>query len=179
MKLRTLASALLLTATFAAAQSKRIYIAPDDHTDYMWSGDEEAYRQAFLEMIDYYLDLADKTASNPPDYQSRWHCDGTLWAWTYEHNKTPAEFARLIERIRDGHISLPLNALVSTYGGTPAEAVLRGMYYAGSLERRFGLKIPLAIANLKLIPVSLLPLGREIVDSDDVTTHGSEPDPLR
>ena len=33
--------------------------------------------------------------------------------------------------------------------------------------------IPLAIANLKLIPVSLLPLGREIVDSDDVTTHGS------
>ena len=39
--------------------------------------------------------------------------------------------------------------------------------------------IPLAIANLKLIPVSLLPLGREIVDSDDVTTHGSQPDPLR
>jgi alpha-mannosidase len=32
-------------------------------------------------------------------------------------------------------------------GGTPTDAVLRGMYYAGSLERRFGLKIPLAIAN--------------------------------
>ena len=29
--------------------------------------------------------------------------------------------------------------------------------------------IPLAIANLKLIPVSLVPLGREIVDSDDIT----------
>ena len=39
--------------------------------------------------------------------------------------------------------------------------------------------IPLAIANLKLIPVSLLPLGREIVDSDDVQTHGSQPGPLR
>ncbi len=30
--------------------------------------------------------------------------------------------------------------------------------------------IPFGIANFKLIPVSLLPLGREIVDSDDLTT---------
>ena len=136
----------LLAAALAAAQQRRIYIAPDDHTDYMWSGDEEAYRQAFVEMIDYYLDLADKTQANRPEHQSRWNCDGTLWFWTYEKNKTPAEFARLIDRVRDGHISLPMNALVSTYGGTPAEAILRGMYYAGSLERRFGIKIPMAIA---------------------------------
>lgn len=128
-------------------QQRRIYLAPDDHTDYMWTGDEEAYRQSFVKMLDYYLDLADKTKSEPPEFQSRWHADGSFWIWTYERNKPAAEFARLIERIRDGHISFPLNALVSTYGGTPTEAVLRGMYYAGSLERRFGLKIPLAIAN--------------------------------
>ena len=29
--------------------------------------------------------------------------------------------------------------------------------------------IPLALANLKLIPVSLMPLGKEIVDADAVT----------
>lgn len=29
------------------------------------------------------------------------------------------------------------------------------------------LGIPLALANLKLIPVSLMPLGKEIVDADD------------
>jgi len=34
--------------------------------------------------------------------------------------------------------------------------------------------IPLAIANLKLIPVSLLPLGRVIVDSDELA-HGGGP----
>ncbi len=136
----------LLFAANAGAQQKRIYLAPDDHTDYMWTGDEEAYRQAYVEMIDYYLDLADKTTGNASEFQSRWHCDGSLWFWTYEKNKTPAEFARLIDRVKDGHFSLPLNALVSTYGGTPAEAVLRGMYYAGSLERRFGFRIPLAIA---------------------------------
>ncbi len=130
----------------AAAQPKRIYIAPDDHTDYMWTGDEEEYRRAFVEMLDYYLDLADKTKGNPTEFQSRWHADGSIWLWTYERNKSAAEFKRLIERVRDGHISFPLNALVSTHGGTPMEATLRGMYYAGSLERRFGFRVPLAIA---------------------------------
>ena len=142
---KLLVSCILLAAS-AVAQQKRIYIAPDDHTDYMWTGDEEAYRQAYIEMLDYYLELADKTQSNPPEFQSKWHADGTLWLWTYEHNKTATEFARLMGRVKDGHISVPLNALVSTYGGTPAEAVLRGMYYAGSLERRFGVKLPMAIA---------------------------------
>ena len=38
-----------LPARSADAQ-KRICIAPDEHTDYMWTADEETYRQAFLEM---------------------------------------------------------------------------------------------------------------------------------
>ncbi len=143
LKLTVLA---LATVGLVAAQQTRIYIAPDDHTDYMWTADEEAYRQAFMEMIDYYLDLADKTQSNPQEFQSRWNPDGTLWYWIYEHNKTPAQFQRLMDRVKDGHFSVPLNALVATYGGTPTEAVLRGMYYAGTLERRFGFRIPLAIA---------------------------------
>ena len=31
--------------------------------------------------------------------------------------------------------------------------------------------IPLAIANIKLIPVSLMPLGKQIVDNDHVVTY--------
>ena len=27
----------------------------------------------------------------PSDQQSRFNCDGTLWLWTYEQNKTQAE----------------------------------------------------------------------------------------
>jgi len=89
---------------FAQSAPKRIYIAPDDHTDYFWSGDELQYRDAFLAMIDYYLDLADVTVDNPPEFQSRWNCDGSFWVWTYERNRTPAQFERLIGRVRDGHI---------------------------------------------------------------------------
>ena len=142
-----LASSLALpTSAAEPAPVKRIYIAPDDHTDYMWTLDEEGYRQAFVEMLDYYLDQIDATANNPPPYQARWNCDGSFWLWTYERNKPPQDFERLIARVRDGHISVPLTALASCYGGQPAEAVLRGMYYAGTLERRYQLRFPLALA---------------------------------
>ncbi|MGI8423203.1 MAG: glycosyl hydrolase-related protein [Chloroflexota bacterium] len=125
---------------------KRIYVAPDDHTDYMWTADEETYRQAFLETIDFYLDQADATASLPSHQQSRWNCDGSLWMRLYEQNRSAAEFERLIARIRDGHITVPLTPLLSCYGGMPAEAALRSMYYAGGIERRHNVRFPLALA---------------------------------
>jgi len=123
---------------------KRIYIAPDDHTDLFWSADLSTYERAFTEMLDYYLDLADQTQNEPPEFQSRWNCDGSYWVWVYERDKSQADFNRLIERMRSGHISVPLNALCICPGGTPAEAVLRGMYYPGKLERRHNLRLPIA-----------------------------------
>ncbi|MGH7946963.1 MAG: hypothetical protein ACREF9_18445, partial [Opitutaceae bacterium] len=128
-----LAAPLLMVALASAADApvpKRIYIAQDDHTDYMWSADEAYYRQAFLEMIDFYLDEMDRTAKRPKSEQCRWNCDGSLWMWTYEKNKPRADFERFIGRVRSGHMSVPLNAVVSCYGGMPAEAILRSMYYA-------------------------------------------------
>ena len=65
-------------------------------------------------------------------------------------------------------LALPLRSLPTGF---------KAMFYVTLAVTIIG--IPLAIANLKLIPVSLVPLGREIVDSDDVTTHGSQPNPLR
>lgn len=128
----------------AQPDPKRLYIAPDNHTDYFWAAGEDTYQQAFLEMIDYYLDLADATASEPPEHQSRWNCDGSFWMWAYEQNKSATDFQRLIDRIRSGHISVPLNALCVCLGGAPTEAVLRGMYYPGQIERRHNLRFKLA-----------------------------------
>jgi len=114
-----------LTQEFAG---KRIYIAPDDHTDLFWTAD----------------DLADQTQNESSEFQSRWNCDGSYWVWIYEKDKSQADFERLIDRIRSGHISMPLNALCVCLGGVPAEAVLRGMYYPGKLERRHKLRFPIA-----------------------------------
>lgn len=152
MNLRTVTLALLLpvialtSALTAHGQPKRFYIAPDDHTDYYWIADGEAYREAFLRMTDYYLDKMDETAGLPSDQQMRWSADGSFWMWEYERNRTPQQFERMIERVRDGHLSVPLNPLVLVNGGAPAEAVLRGMYYSGLIERRHNVRFPMAIA---------------------------------
>ena len=71
------------------ANPKRIYLAPDDHTDYYWTAGGATFQQAFLDMLDYYLDRCDSPADEPPEHQSRWNCDGSFWLWTYEQNKSP------------------------------------------------------------------------------------------
>ena len=153
--------ALLVAASFAVpchaadAPKTRIYIANDDHTDYMWTADAATYDRVFAEMLDFHLRLIDETAGNPSPFQSRFNADGAFWLWNYERRRTPAEFERLIARIRSGHVSVPYTALVSCYGGQPAEAVLRGMYYAGRLERRHGLRFSQAVA----MENQTLPLG--------------------
>jgi alpha-mannosidase len=129
--------------TFAQSQ-KRLYIAIDDHTDYMWTADEAKYDSAFVQMLDFYLDQIDSTKNNEPDFQARFNCDGSAWLKAYQKYRSPAQFNRLIAAIKSGHISSPLNSLVSTYGAQPTEAVLRGMYYAGSLERKHDLRFTLA-----------------------------------
>ncbi|MGE3468496.1 MAG: glycoside hydrolase [Pyrinomonadaceae bacterium] len=141
-----LALGLLAALWPGVSAQRRFYIAPDDHTDYFWIADDVTYRQAFISMIDYYLDKMDATQSNPSDTQMRWSCDGSLWMWEYEKAKTPQEFERFMSRIRDGHMSVPLNPLVLSQGGSPAEAVIRGMYYSGLIERRHKVRFPMAIA---------------------------------
>ena len=122
------------------AQQKKIYLAPDDHTDYMWSGDEETYKDAFLKTLDYYIKLNDSTANDPYQFQSKWNCDGSLWVYEYEKNRTPQQFAKLIEQIRTGKITVPLNTIASVHGIAPLEVTLRDMYYAGSLETKIWIK---------------------------------------
>ena len=55
----------------ALADHKRVYMAPDDHTDYFWSGTADQYAIWFAEMLDYYLDQADATKNEPSHLQSR------------------------------------------------------------------------------------------------------------
>ena len=129
----------------AGSLPNRYYIGNDDHTDYEWAADDATYRQAFLRMLDYYMTQAETTSTYPADSRGRFNCDGSVWVWEYEHQRTPAQFARLVSHLRDGTITMPLNTLVQLYGAMPAEAVLRSFYYAGRLERRTGLRFPMVV----------------------------------
>ena len=146
---------LILTTFDLLNAQDRIYLANDDHTDYYWRADGPTYHKAFIDMIDYYIRLADSTADERPEYQSRFTCDGSYWMWIYERNKSHDDFLRLIEKIKSGHINVPLNPLINLTGGVPAEAVLRGMYYPGRIERQYQLKFDMAFA----IENQTMPLG--------------------
>lgn len=123
----------------------RIYIANDDHSDYMWTADEAAYRTAFLEMLDYYVAQAEANAGAPSNRQGRFNTDGTLWIYEYERNRPAADILRLWTQIKAGRITVPMNVLCQLYGAMPAEAVIRSFLYAGRLERRENVRLPLVV----------------------------------
>ena len=145
MKIRLISICLFCFLINLKAQSvKRLYIANDDHTDYMWTANEAKYDSAFVQMLDFYLHQIDSTKNNPPDFQARFNCDGSYWLRAYEKYRSAGQFQRLMSAVQSGHISSPLNTLVSCYGAQPTEAVLRGMYYAGRLERTHKVRFSLA-----------------------------------
>jgi alpha-mannosidase len=137
-------------------QQKQLYIANDDHTDYFWTADDVTYRNAFINQLDYYIGLMEtQNDTIPVEFQHRYNCDNSLWVYEYEKAKTPADFGRLIDKIKSGHITVPFNPLVPVYGGQNAEIALRGMYYGGYLERKYGIDIDLAV----MMENQTLPLG--------------------
>ncbi|HEY4223854.1 MAG TPA: glycoside hydrolase, partial [Myxococcota bacterium] len=138
----------LLASTTASAQTaapERLYLANDDHTDYFWALDDVGYRQAFQDMISFYLDQADSSASNAVDARGRFNLDGALWVYEWEHNQPAAQMDRLMAHVAAGDISLQLHSLVLLGGAMPTEAVLRDMMYAGRLERRYPVHVDMAV----------------------------------
>lgn len=155
--LKTIAGLLMLffCSVQVMAQPKKIYLANDDHTDYMWTGDEATYKKAFSEMLDYYIRLNDSTAHLPYNQQSKWNCDGSYWVYNYRETRTKKQFDQLIRQIKEGKITVPLNSMIVLMGAAPAEATIRDMYYAGSLKRKYGLDLSLVL-NME---DQVLPLG--------------------
>lgn len=141
---------LILLQQVLPAQ-KRLYIANDDHTDFILTRDSAQYVYGFVQMLDRWMYINDSTKAAKPDssnLHSKWNCDGSYWISFYEkiNDETTPEFAKLLNQIKAGQITVPYSPLVTAYGGVPVEGVLRGMYYAGKLERRFGIDLSMATA---------------------------------
>ena len=156
-KLTILLFVLLIIHTESDAQGKRFYIANDDHTDYVWTANEAVYKNVMLTTLDKYLFQIDSTISAglPFRHQAKYNCDGSFWFWLYERNRTAAQMNNLINKVKSGHMTVPYNPLAVLYGGMPAEASLRGMYYAGHLQKKYGIDMRLAIS----MESQTLPLG--------------------
>ena len=155
--LAILLCAFLIVSTEADGQGRRFYIANDDHTDYVWSANEAVYQKAMLTTLDKYIAQIDSTISAglPFRHQAKYNCDGSFWFWVYERNRTPAQMNNLVSKVKSGHLTVPYNPLAVLYGGMPAEASLRGMYYAGHLQKKYGINMKLAMS----MEGQTLPLG--------------------
>jgi len=150
-------SLLLLSISFSSAvkAQSRIYLANDDHTDYMFYADEKGYDTLFVNMIDAWMANNNATSSKPADYQTKFVCDGTFWAWVYAKKKTAAQFQAFMNQVKSEKIVITMNPLIITYGCVPAEATLRGMYYAGELKKKYSIPFDMAIT----MENQVLPLG--------------------
>lgn len=80
------------------APPERVYIACDDHTDYYWSGDAATYRQAFLEMIDYYQDFEATYGAKLPSYSAAFGNEWDLYPASLA--EVSARVKRAIEKLR-------------------------------------------------------------------------------
>ena len=121
-----------------------VYMMNSNHTDYNWNATAAAYDAAMLQELDYYLAQIAATAGAPPEEQARYVPDHWYWLWLYEANRTPAEFQVLIDAIRSGHITVPLNPFVTLYGAMATETTIRAGYYPGRIQRQFDIDFRLA-----------------------------------
>ena len=153
------AALLFILLIFCCNNSKsqsRLYLSNDDHTDYMWSADEATYDTLFTNMIDAWIANNNATNTNPADYQTKFNLDGTYWAWAYQKRKTAAQFQTFINQIKSERLVMPMNPLIITYGCVPAEATLRGMYYAGELQRNYNIPFEMAMSmEDQVVPLGL------------------------
>jgi alpha-mannosidase len=128
----------------SSATAHDVYLMNSNHTDYNWNATAAEYDAAILAELDYYLQQIADTASAPSEEQARYAPDCWWWMYLYEKNRTAEQFRRLIDAIRSGHITVPLNPFVTLYGALPTEAAIRAGYYPGRIARRYGLEFPLA-----------------------------------
>jgi alpha-mannosidase len=155
------ASQLAAPVLAQAPKKKHLYYANDTHTDVMWNGDEESYEKLVLEHTDFYFKLNKGFGNRPYPEQNKWNFDCAYWLWVLERRTSPEYFQSVIDQYKKGWFSVPYNFLLPTYGATPAEAVLRGMYYAGYVERKYGIKIEMAVCQENAtIPLGVASLWR-------------------
>jgi len=127
------------------ALANRLYLANDNHTDYGWNATTQMYDAAMLSELDYYLAQIAATAGNPAAEQGRFNTDGWFYLYLYEHNRNGVQFQQLIDAMKSGHITVPLNPFITLYGALPTEAAVRAGYYPGRIARRYA--VPFLIAE--------------------------------
>ncbi len=157
MRIPVLVFVLLISVIRSYSQDtlKHLYLGNDTHTDLMWNGTEEDWYRYNLDMAKFYLKIGEDTKDKPIEARSKWNYDVAWTIYMLERKASPDLFARIIDQIKRGQASVPLNFTLAVYGASTTESVLRSFYYSGYLERKYGLDIDLAVCQEN----ATIPLG--------------------
>lgn len=108
-----------------------VYLAADKHLDYGWCGTTTEIELRMAKLVDYYLDLAEKT-------DARWNLDGTIWLEVYRRQRGEEGAARLLRAIRDGRIGYAGNNRVLLWGLFDTETAVRACLGAAAVAADAG-----------------------------------------
>jgi Glycosyl hydrolases family 38 C-terminal domain. len=136
---------LLLACGFAVCEvangrAADLYLMNDNHTDYGWNATVEQVEDAMVTELDYYLDQIDQTAGLGPDLRAKYAADSWWYLYVYRQRRTAQQFNRLLDAVRAGSITFPLNPLVELYGAMSTEAAIRAGYWPGRMQRLYQIK---------------------------------------
>ena len=101
----------------------------------------------YLSEGDYYLGAISDALGNPVDEQARWQPDHWIRQYHFKANRNSSVYNTWIDRMKSGHITVPINSLVTLYGSIPTEMAFRLSYWPGWEQRRTGIEFLLGMSE--------------------------------
>ena len=136
-----LVSLLVFTVVCHATDASRkwtIYLAQDKHLDYNWCGSTTEIELRMADLLDYYLDVAERN-------KVCWNLDGTLWDDVYARHRGKIYSTRLHDAIKSGRIGYAGNYCVLLWGILDTETAIRACYGAIPIEKSTGVPAQTAL----------------------------------
>ncbi len=118
---------------------KKIFLIHHSHTDIGFTDIQTKVIQDQAKFLEMVLDYCRKTDSFPEEAKFRWTCET---AWTVKNilERKPDKFGEFIARVKEGRIEVTAlyHNLTDLF---TLEMLIRSLYFAKSLEERFGIRV--------------------------------------
>ncbi|MCK4307802.1 hypothetical protein KAW50_06230, partial [candidate division WOR-3 bacterium] len=122
---------------------KKVFIVHHTHTDIGYTDIQTKIFDNQVDFIDKVLDYCKETDNYPEDSKFRWTCE-VSWAVKNYFEKRPERIKEFIQRVKEGRIEITGLYLNVTELYT-AEELIRSLYFAKGLERKYGIKVTSAM----------------------------------
>ncbi len=129
------------------ARPWRVYLVHHTHTDVGFTHPPSEVVRLHDRYLDEVLELCRATDDWPDDARFRWTCEVSWQVQNYERHRSGAAFAELLRRARSDRMELAAFYLGIHTDLCGAEELVRSLYHAAALRRRYGVPVQAAMVN--------------------------------